>query len=163
MRPLRVRLLPILVSLAALVAMSALAVTPAERLADPALEARARELSQGLRCLVCQNQSIDDSNAALAHDLRVLVRERLTAGDSNDEVLSYVVARYGDYVLMRPPLRWSTLALWAGPGVLLLVGGWLAVGYVRGRRDPSGAAVAPEPLTETEKQQLQALLGPQDR
>jgi cytochrome c-type biogenesis protein CcmH len=97
-------------------------VLPAERLADPALEARARALSQELRCLVCQNQSIDDSNADLAHDLRVLVRERLVAGDSDANVLAYLTSRYGDYVLLRPPVKPATWALWFGPPALLLAG-----------------------------------------
>src|SRR3954452_12134236 len=94
--------------LVVMVAMPSLAVLPDERLADPALEARARMLSQELRCLVCQNQSIDDSNADLAHDLRVLVRERLTAGDSDAQVLAYLTSRYGDYVLLRPPVKPTT-------------------------------------------------------
>jgi len=92
-----------------------LAVNPDEILADPVLEGRAREISKGLRCLVCQNQSIDDSDAGLAKDLRVLVRERLTAGDNDDQVVEFVVARYGDFVLLKPPFMASTLALWLGP------------------------------------------------
>src|SRR5712671_4861633 len=107
---------------AALAAPSAYAVEPAERLADPALEARARALSQELRCLVCQNQSIDDSSADLAHDLRVLVRERLAAGDSDRQVLDYLTRRYGDYVLLRPPLKPATWLLWFGPPALLIIG-----------------------------------------
>ncbi len=134
-----------------------LAVNPDERLADPVLEQRARDLSKGLRCLVCQNQSIDDSNAALARDLRVLVRERLLTGDSNQQVLDHVVARYGDYVLMRPPFRLSTALLWAGPGLLLLAGGALAVMYVRGRRGTHLASDTP-PLTDDEHRRLEALL-----
>ncbi len=104
-----------------LIAGQALAVQPGEMLKDPALEKRARGLSAELRCLVCQNQSIDDSDAPLAHDLRVLVRERLTAGDSDDDVRAYVVARYGDFVLLKPPFNWQTLLLWIGP-LLILVG-----------------------------------------
>ncbi|MEM1104460.1 MAG: cytochrome c-type biogenesis protein [Pseudomonadota bacterium] len=97
----------------------AAAVQPEERLSDPALEARARALSKDVRCLVCQNESIDASNADLARDLRLLVRERLTAGDSDEEVRAFLVDRYGDYVLLTPPMRPSTWALWAGPFLLL--------------------------------------------
>src|SRR5205823_6770465 len=94
---------------------SAHAVRPDEMLADPALEARAREVSRDLRCLVCRNQSIDDSDADLAHDLRVLVRERVAAGDSNEQVIAFVRARYGDFVLLRPPFAIGTALLWGGP------------------------------------------------
>jgi cytochrome c-type biogenesis protein CcmH len=97
------------------------AIQPAEVLGDPALEARAREIGKELRCLVCQNQSIDDSDADLARDLRVLVRERLQAGDSDRQVVDYVVSRYGDFVLLRPPLKGSTYALWFGPPLILLM------------------------------------------
>jgi cytochrome c-type biogenesis protein CcmH len=102
-------------------------VQPDERLADPALEARAREISTELRCLVCQNQSIDDSNAPLARDLRILVRERLEAGDTNDEVRDYLVARYGDFILLKPPFRADTLLLWLAPLVVLGAGGLVAL------------------------------------
>lgn len=101
-----------------LVAGPTLAVEPDEILADPALEARARELSKDLRCVVCQNQSIDDSAAGIARDLRILVRERLVAGDSDKQVVDYIVARYGDYVLLDPPFKPSTWALWVGPPVM---------------------------------------------
>ena len=101
--------------------VNAFAVEPSEVLSDPALEERARELSQELRCLVCQNQSIDDSNAGLAKDLRILVRERLLAGDSNGEVLDFIVDRYGDFVLLRPPMKPSTYALWLSPLAILLL------------------------------------------
>jgi cytochrome c-type biogenesis protein CcmH len=103
-------------------APSAFAVQPDEILDDPALEQRARQISVGLRCLVCQNQSIDDSDAPLARDLRVLVRERLEAGDSDAEVESFVVARYGDFVLLRPPVNAYTIILWAAPALVLLAG-----------------------------------------
>lgn len=106
----------------------AFAVNPNEELTDPALEGRARALSAELRCLVCQNQSIDDSNAELAKDLRLLVRERLADGDTDDQVLSYIVSRYGEFVLLRPPLSSRTLLLWGAPVLLILIGGlWLAV------------------------------------
>lgn len=98
---------------------TARAVTPDEMLKDPALESRAREISQKLRCVVCQNQSIDDSSAPLAKDLRVLVRERLTAGDSDDQVTNFMVARYGNFVLLKPPMQLNTLLLWFGPALLL--------------------------------------------
>ena len=102
--------------------LPALAVQPDEILDDPKLEARAREVGKELRCLVCQNQSIDDSDADLARDLRVLVRERIVAGDSNQEVIDYVVSRYGDFVLLNPPFKLKTYALWFGPGILILFG-----------------------------------------
>ncbi|MEO3432497.1 cytochrome c-type biogenesis protein [Inquilinus sp. CAU 1745] len=140
-----------------LAAAPALAVEPGERLDDPALEARAREISQELRCLVCQNQSIDDSNADLAHDLRVLVRERLVAGDTDAEVLDYITDRYGDYVLLRPPFQANTLILWLAPAALLLAGGAaLALRMRRGR-------VETAPLTEEEKAAVDALLAEEDR
>lgn len=97
------------------------AVQPDERLADPMLEARARDISKGVRCLVCQNQSIDDSNADLAKDLRILLRERLTAGDSDQKIRDFLVARYGDFVLLKPPMKASTYALWFGPLVILVL------------------------------------------
>ena len=121
------------------------AVQPDEMLDDPALEARAREISQNLRCLVCQNQSIDDSNADLARDLRIIVRQRLEAGDSNDEVFQYVVDRYGDYVLLTPPVRGSTYALWFGPIVILLIaGGALLFAARRRRGQPAATDLSPE-------------------
>ncbi len=98
------------------------AVEPNEMLSDPALEARARALSQGLRCMVCQNESIDDSGAPLAHDIRVLVRERLKAGDTDTQVIDYLVTRYGEFVLLKPRLSWHTAALWGLPPAMLLVG-----------------------------------------
>ena len=132
------------------------AVEPNEILPDPAQEARAREISQNLRCLVCQNQSIDDSNAELARDLRVLVRDRIKAGDSNDAVVNYVVSRYGDFVLLRPPFKAKTLVLWLGPALVLGCG--LAALFFFYRR----RAAAPEqaaPLTEDEKRRLAKLMG----
>jgi cytochrome c-type biogenesis protein CcmH len=112
---------------------AARAVTPDEQLSDPKLEARARALSQELRCLVCQNQSIDDSAAPLAHDLRVILRERLAAGDSDKQAVDYLVRRYGDFVLLRPPFQADTVALWLGPLAVLLLGGAGAGLYMRGR------------------------------
>jgi cytochrome c-type biogenesis protein CcmH len=156
MNRLRGLLIRALVVLLVGLAMPARAVLPDERLADPALEARARTLSQELRCLVCQNQSIDDSNADLAHDLRVLVRERLAAGDSDAQVLAYLTSRYGDYVLLRPPVKPTTWLLWFGPPLLLIVGG-LAI--LRGWRRRRAAALArPAPLDADEQARLARLL-----
>jgi cytochrome c-type biogenesis protein CcmH len=130
------------------------AVRPDEMLADRALEARAREVGKELRCLVCRNQSIDDSDADLAHDLRVIVRERIEAGDSNDQVLAYVRARYGDFVLLRPPFQFDTLLLWLGPLIVLLVGGFAAWRFSRGR----AALPVPAPLSADEERRLNAVL-----
>jgi cytochrome c-type biogenesis protein CcmH len=133
------------------------AVEPGERLADPALEARARALSLGLRCLVCQNQSIDDSNAPLARDLRLVLRERLKAGDTDDEVTAYLVQRYGEFVLLRPPFSAATLLLWAAPALLLLAGLVLAARQLR--RRPDAAALPDEaPLSDEERRRLDDLL-----
>ncbi len=123
-------------------APAAYAVQPDEIMTDPAKEARARELSKELRCMVCQNQSIDDSDAPLAKDLRVLVRERLAAGDSNSQVLDYLVARYGEFVLLRPRLEWHTLMLWLLPPLALLAGAFGLWRYSRKR-----SAAAPEIAT----------------
>ena len=140
---------------AALLAGPAQAVRPDEMLADPALEARAREVSRELRCLVCRNQSIDDSDADLAHDLRVLVRERIKAGDSDDQVVAYVRARYGDFVLLRPPVSPGTLLLWGGPPLILLLGGLAVARYYRARRrDDAGTP----PLSADERRRLAAVL-----
>ena len=134
------------------------AVQPDEVLKDPAMEARAREISKELRCLVCQNQSIDDSNAPLARDLRVLVRERLVAGDDDTGVLSYITARYGDYVLLRPPFKASTYVLWIGPVIILLLGGLGAALFLRGRNRPVTAGDTEAPLTPEERKRLDKLL-----
>jgi cytochrome c-type biogenesis protein CcmH len=137
------RLVAILVLLVVAI-LPARAVQPDEILSDPALEARARALSEGLRCLVCQNQSIDDSNAPLARDLRLLIRERLKAGDSDAQAVDFVVARYGDFVLLRPRFTPGTWVLWIGPFALLLIAG--AFLYLRRRRGGNEAekALAPE-------------------
>lgn len=135
-----------------------LAVEPDEVLEDPVLEGRARELSKEIRCLVCQNESIDSSNAQLAKDLRIIVRERLVAGDSDQEVYDYLVARYGDYVLLRPPMRPETYFLWFGPAVVFLLGaGGVAFYFMRLRR--RAASDAPAPLSAQEERQLAQLLG----
>ena len=132
----------------------ALAVKPGEQLKDPALEARARALSAELRCLVCQNQSIDDSDASLAQDLRRLVRERLSAGDSDPQIRSYLVERYGDFVLLKPPVNPGTYALWGLPVVALVLGGIAAFRLFRRK----GASTPDGQLTREEQAALDALL-----
>jgi cytochrome c-type biogenesis protein CcmH len=134
-----------------------LAVEAKEMLANPALEARARNLSKELRCMVCQNQSIDDSEAPLAHDLRVLVRDRLTAGDTDSQVLNFLVARYGEFVLLRPPLAWHTAALWGLPPAALLIGIAAMIIVARRRRRHVSAAAAAN-LTAHEERRLSDLL-----
>lgn len=134
---------------------SAFAVNPDEVLKDPALEARARHLSSQLRCMVCQNQSIDDSNAELAHDLRVLVRERIVKGDSDEDVLRYLVSRYGEFVLLKPRLTKETVLLWTAPGLLLLVGGGVAFAYSRRRASQNAVAK----LSPEEEARLKRILG----
>ncbi|THF52541.1 cytochrome c-type biogenesis protein CcmH [Allorhizobium terrae] len=133
----------------------AFAVNPDEVLKDPALEARARHLSSQLRCMVCQNQSIDDSNAELAHDLRVLVRERIVKGDSDEDVLRYLVSRYGEFVLLKPRLTKETILLWTAPGLLLLLGGGVAFAYSR-RKASQNAALT---LNAEEEARLKRILG----
>jgi len=141
--------------LSLLATFPAAAVQPDEMLRDPVLEARARALSQGLRCLVCQNQSIDDSDASLAHDLRVLLRERLTAGDSDRQAVDFIVARYGNFVLLKPPLEWNTALLWLSPLLLLLIAGAGFWRYLaRHKAEP-----APVPLSAEDEARLAPLLG----
>lgn len=139
-----------------LFATPAAAVDPGERLDDPVLEERARGLSQELRCLVCQNQSIDDSDAPLAKDLRVLVRDRLKEGDTDAEVLSYIVDRYGEFVLLRPPLRAGTVLLWVAPFIVLIIGIGSVLVYVRSRRPET--VEAPAPLSAAEKARLEEIV-----
>jgi cytochrome c-type biogenesis protein CcmH len=110
------------------------AVEPNEMLSNPALEARARAISRELRCMVCQNESIDESQAPLAHDLRVLVRQRIMAGDSDRQIINFLVSRYGEFILLKPPLSWNTLALWGAPPALLLFGIAMIVAVERRRR-----------------------------
>lgn len=153
-------------TLSALMLMLALlgpaaAVNPNEVLDDPALEARARSLSLEFRCLVCQNQSIDDSNAELARDLRLLVRERLVAGDSDQDVIGYVVSRYGEFVLLKPRFTVQTLLLWGAPLLILLAGATVMVLGARGRDktvSPGGGE-----LTDAEQAELAKLLKDRDR
>lgn len=132
----------------------ALAIQPDEILKDTVLEERARVISKELRCLVCQNQSIDDSDAPLAKDLRVLVRERLQAGESNEEVINFVVDRYGDFVLLRPPVKASTLVLWLSPVAALIVGIFLLLTWFR--KQKQSVPVQAKPLSDEEKKKLQA-------
>lgn len=146
-----------------LISIAAVAVEPSEMLDDPALEARAREISAGLRCVVCQNQSIDESNAELARDLRILVRERLTNGDSDQDVLDYVVSRYGEFVLLSPPIKGSTYALWFGPLIFVVIGVF-AVGMIFRRKKSNEADPLDtiDILSKDELSRLEKLLGESD-
>jgi len=135
-------------------ATGAQALSPDEMLTNPVLEKRARTISAELRCMVCQNESIDDSNADLARDLRVLVRERLVAGDTDEQVLEFLVARYGEFVLLRPRLQMSTLLLWGFPIAVLLAGGVAIILSIRRRRVTS---METTPLSDSEKKQLKKL------
>ncbi len=144
----------LLIGLSMLAMVPAGAVTPGERLPDPVQEQRARAISAELRCLVCQNQSIDDSDAPLARDLRTLVRDRIRAGDSDREVKAFVVARYGEFVLLRPPIGWHTALLWGGPFLVLAAG---AVGLWQLRRQRVGKPVGTA-LSEAEKAELDRIL-----
>lgn len=152
MKALRLALAALLLACASL---PAFAVNPDEMLADPALEARARDISANLRCLVCQNQSIDDSDADLAHDLRVLVRDRLKAGDTNEEAVQYIVDRYGEYVLLKPVIAPHTILLWVAAPVILAIGIIAMIVATRRRRRYSGAGSAE--LTKDEQAALKAL------
>lgn len=134
---------------------AALAVNPDEVLCDPVLEKRARTISGELRCMVCQNESIDDSNAELARDLRILVRDRLKEGDSDEQVMDFIVDRYGEFVLLKPRLNARTVLLWGFPVVILLIGAVALVFAFRGRKR---VGEAPQPLTESEKAELSRLL-----
>jgi cytochrome c-type biogenesis protein CcmH len=141
-------------SLLVMTGQPALAVNPDEVLADPALEQRARVISSSLRCLVCQNQSIDDSNADLARDLRVIVRERLKAGDNDRQIIDYLRARYGDFVLLKPPVERATWLLWFGPPIALVavLGAGLFLATRRRGTQP------PPPLTDAERRELDRIL-----
>ncbi len=134
-----------------LIAPAVRAVEPDEMLKNPALEARARDVSKALRCVVCQNETIDESTAELAHDMRVLVRKRIVAGDSNDQVIAYMVDRYGDFVLLKPRFIATTLALWCGPAILLLLGAFVLTRRLRAKSAPTA------PLSMEEAADLAAL------
>src|SRR6187431_3028406 len=148
----------LLLALACFASGPALAVQPDEILADPVLESRARELSRELRCMVCQNQSIDDSDAPLARDLRLLVRERLKAGDSDTQVLDFLTARYGQFVLLKPRFGWDTALLWIAPGVVLLLGAMSLVPLLR-RRNRTEGSTDESPLSAAEQARVTELLG----
>ena len=132
------------------------AVEPGEMLKDPALEARARAVSAELRCLVCQNESIDESHADLARDIRLMVRQRLLAGDSNGQVKDYLVARYGQFILLKPPFETQTLLLWGTPFIVLVLGGVGIAFALRGRKVPMRDPA--RPLSEAERRRLDELL-----
>jgi cytochrome c-type biogenesis protein CcmH len=152
----RARALLIVLAMAIGFATPALAVQPSEMLKDPALEARARVLSEELRCLVCQNQSIDDSDAPLAADLRVLLRQRLTAGDSDTQVIDFLVARYGEFILLKPRFNWHTALLWAVAPAALIAG--IAVAFAASRKRGRAAANPVPPLSEHEEKALRRLM-----
>ncbi len=135
------------------------AVLPDEMMADPALEARAREISKDIRCLVCQNQSIDDSNADLARDLRLLVRDRLKAGDNDEAVIAYLTARYGDFVRLRPPFQPNTWLLWLGPPAVLVAGATGIVWRLWSRRAAGPPEAPGTPLSADEWERLRRVLG----
>lgn len=143
-------------------AVPAFAVQPDEVLDDPVLESRARELSKGLRCLVCQNESIDDSHASLARDLRLLVRERLVAGDTDEEAVDFIVARYGEFVLLKPTVTGSNWLLWAAGPIMFILAGGIGIAYLRKRA--SVPEQRQEALSEAEKTRLAELMDgtPQD-
>ncbi len=144
-------------ALMALRAAPAVAVEPGEMLKDPKLEQRARKISEGLRCLVCQNQSIDDSGAQLAQDLRILVRDRLKAGDTDQQVKDYLVSRYGNFILLKPPFEWDTLLLWISPFAILALGAGAALRKSRKSRQAVEDKPA-TPLSEDENARLKSLL-----
>jgi len=133
-------------------------VDPREVLEDPALEERARNISKGLRCVVCQNQAIDDSDAILARDLRLLVRDRLIAGDSDKQVVDYVVSRYGDFVLLKPPFKMATLALWLGPLVIIVFALIAGITFFRQQRRAAIQIIGASALSDEERKRLDDLL-----
>jgi cytochrome c-type biogenesis protein CcmH len=147
----------VLTCLLSLAPLAATAVQPDEIMPDPRLEARARALSAQLRCMVCQNESIDESHADLARDLRVLVRERLQAGDSDDQIRAFLVRRYGDFILLKPPFKLETWLLWGAPFLILLTGGGII--FVARRRQKSLTPANIVSLSEAERAKLEAMLG----
>jgi cytochrome c-type biogenesis protein CcmH len=155
-----VRLIFLALVLLSLATTASLAVEPSEQLKNPALEARARAISSGLRCLVCQNETIDESNASLAHDIRILLRERLTEGDTDDQAVQAIVSRYGEFVLLNPPVRPETYVLWFGPLTILLIGLIAAAVWLRRRITVTDATI---PLTPEEQRRLDTLMREADR
>jgi cytochrome c-type biogenesis protein CcmH len=154
--------LALIAVLLSLLSVPARAVQPDEILNDRALESRARALSQELRCMVCQNQSIDDSDAPLAKDLRVLVRERLTAGDSDNQVIEFLVTRYGEFVLLKPRMSWHTALLWLAPLAVLLLGAYGLIALLRRRRG-EGLLPAQPSLSADEQRRVEKLLNEAER
>jgi len=148
------------VAFVVLLNLPATAVEPGEQLKNPALEARARQIGSGLRCLVCQNETIDESNASLAHDIRMLLRERLTAGDTDEQAVKAIVDRYGEFVLLDPPVKPATYVLWFGPPAILLAGLLGGVVWLRRR---TGTTDAMTPLTPDERRRLDTILREADR
>ena len=153
----RAYLVAFIAALVFMLSVQAQAINPYEVLEDPVLEQRARALSQELRCVVCQNESIDDSNAELAKDMRRLVRQRVVQGDSDEDVLAYMVQRYGDFVLLRPQFKPLTYVLWFGPFLLLLCGAVVVRQYVR-QQTPKN----PVPLSDAEQKEIAALMSASD-
>lgn len=149
------RILSCVFAIVVMAGSSAYAVQPDEIMSDPAKELRARDLSRELRCMVCQNQSIDDSEAPLARDLRILVRERLTAGDSDPQVVDFLVARYGEFVLLKPRFEWQTAALWLTPAVALIAGAIAMVLAIRRRR---AVPIVAAPLSADEERRLAKMI-----
>jgi cytochrome c-type biogenesis protein CcmH len=147
----------LMVIVAVLVCSHAWAVEPDEMLPNPALEARARAISKELRCMVCQNESIDESEAPLAHDLRVLVRQRIVAGDSDAQIVNFLVSRYGEFILLKPPFSWNTMALWGAPPALLILGAAMIVLVERRRRAMRPVAETAN-LTAAEQERLAEIL-----
>ena len=146
-----IRIFALILAASLLTGPGALALDPDEMFDDPKLEERAREIGRQLRCMVCQNQSIFDSNAGLAKDLRVLVRERMTAGDTDKEVVDYVAARYGSYVRLKPPVNSHTYVLWIAPVLILLIGAAMVAFYLRGRNSATA-------MSATERETAQKIL-----
>ena len=148
----------LLLLVALMVSSQAWAVEPDEMLSNPALEARARAISKQLRCMVCQNESIDESQAPLARDLRVLVRQRIMAGDSDTQIINFLVSRYGEFILLKPPLSWHTLALWGAPPALLILGILMIVAVERRRATGQPALGAATRLSAAEEARLSEIL-----
>lgn len=146
----------LILTLCLISALPVFAVEPDEVLSDTALEMRARELSKGLRCLVCKNESIDESNASLARDLRILLRDRLVAGDSDEAAIAFIVERYGEFVLLRPTVTGSNWLLWAAGPLMLLLAGGIGFFYLRGRSNLDEATL--DELSDDEKRRLEELL-----